>query len=38
MHIDFLQVSMEKTVEVEVPIHLTGKSKGEVLGGVIDVL
>jgi len=37
MHIDFLQVSMEKTVEVEVPIHLTGKSKGEVLGGVIDV-
>jgi large subunit ribosomal protein L25 len=37
MHIDFLQVSMEKTVEVEVSIHLTGKSKGEVLGGVIDV-
>ncbi len=36
-HIDFLQVSMEKTVEVEVPIHLTGKSKGEILGGVIDV-
>ncbi|HNT43427.1 MAG TPA: 50S ribosomal protein L25 [Syntrophorhabdaceae bacterium] len=37
MHIDFLQVSMEKTVEVEVSIHLKGKSKGEVLGGVIDV-
>jgi len=37
MHIDFLQVSMEKTVEVEVPIHLTGKAKGEVMGGVIDV-
>ncbi|NLT21897.1 MAG: 50S ribosomal protein L25 [Syntrophorhabdus sp.] len=37
MHIDFLQVSMEKTVEVEVPIHLSGKSKGEVLGGVIDI-
>jgi large subunit ribosomal protein L25 len=37
MHIDFFQVSMEKTVEVEVPIHLTGKSKGEVLGGVIDI-
>lgn len=37
MHIDFLQVSMEKMVEVEVPIHLTGKSKGEILGGVIDV-
>ncbi len=37
MHIDFFQVSMEKTVEVEVPIHLAGKSKGEVLGGVVDV-
>ena len=37
MHIDFFQVSMEQTVEVEVPIHLTGKSKGEVLGGIIDV-
>ncbi|MHB8109655.1 MAG: 50S ribosomal protein L25 [Syntrophorhabdaceae bacterium] len=37
LHIDFFQVSMEKTVEVEVPIHLTGKSKGEVLGGIIDI-
>ena len=37
MHIDFFQVSMEQTVEVEVPIHLTGKSKGEVLGGIVDV-
>ncbi len=37
MHIDFYNVSMEKTVEVEVPIHLSGKAKGEVLGGIIDV-
>jgi large subunit ribosomal protein L25 len=37
LHIDFFQVSMEKTVEVEVPIHLTGKSKGEILGGIIDI-
>lgn len=37
MHIDFLQVSMEQTVEVEVSIHLKGKSKGEVLGGIVDV-
>jgi large subunit ribosomal protein L25 len=37
MHIDFFQVSMEKTVEVEVPIHLKGKSKGEVLGGIVDI-
>ncbi len=37
LHIDFLQVSMERTVEVEVPIHLKGKSKGEVMGGIIDI-
>ncbi len=37
MHIDFFQVSMEKTIEVEVSIHLTGKAKGEVLGGIVDV-
>lgn len=37
LHIDFLQVSMERTVEVEVSIHLKGKAKGEVLGGIVDV-
>ncbi len=37
LHIDFYQVSMEKMVEVEVPIHLKGKCKGEVLGGIVDV-
>ena len=37
MHIDFFQVSMEKMVEVEVPIHLRGKAKGEILGGIIDI-
>ena len=37
LHLDFFQVSMEETVEVEVPIHLKGKAKGEVLGGIIDV-
>ena len=37
LHIDFLQVNMERTVEVEVPIHVTGKSKGEVLGGIVEM-
>lgn len=37
MHIDFFQVSMEQTVEVEVSIHLTGKAKGEILGGIVDI-
>ncbi len=37
LHIDFFQVSMEKTVEVEIPIQLSGKSKGEINGGIIEM-
>ncbi|MBA4389848.1 MAG: 50S ribosomal protein L25 [Syntrophus sp. (in: bacteria)] len=37
LHIDFYQVSMERIIEVEIPIHLTGKAKGEVNGGIIEV-
>ncbi|MGD0229638.1 MAG: 50S ribosomal protein L25 [Syntrophorhabdales bacterium] len=36
LHIDFLQVSMERVVQVEVPIHLTGASVGVVKGGVVE--
>ena len=36
LHIDFLQVSMERTVEVEIPIHLIGRSKGEANDGIVD--
>src|SRR5512136_13979 len=36
LHIDFFQVSMERMIEVEVPIHLIGKSKGEINGGIIE--
>ncbi len=36
LHIDFLQVSMERTVEVEIPIHLVGRSKGEANDGIVD--
>ena len=35
-HIDFLQVSMERKVEVEIPIYLTGDAKGLVNGGIIE--
>ena len=35
-HIDFLQVSMERKVEVEIPIYLTGEAKGLVNGGIIE--
>ena len=37
LHIDFLQVSMERMIEVEIPIHLKGKSKGEINGGIIEI-
>ena len=36
LHLDFLQVSMERAVQVEVPIHLVGAPAGLVKGGVIE--
>ena len=36
LHIDFLQVSMERAVQVEVPIHLVGEPVGVAKGGVIE--
>ena len=36
LHIDFLQVSMERAVQVEVPIHFVGEPAGLVKGGVIE--
>ncbi len=35
-HIDFLQVSMERTIEIDIPIHLTGAAKGTVDDGIIE--
>jgi large subunit ribosomal protein L25 len=35
-HIDFLQVSMERKVEVEIPIYFIGEAKGLVNGGIIE--
>jgi large subunit ribosomal protein L25 len=36
LHVDFLQVSMERAVQVEVPVHLTGTAVGVVKGGVVE--
>jgi large subunit ribosomal protein L25 len=36
LHVDFLQISMERAVQVEVPIHLTGNSLGVANGGVVE--
>jgi large subunit ribosomal protein L25 len=36
LHVDFLQISMERAVQVEVPIHLVGIPVGAVKGGVVE--
>jgi large subunit ribosomal protein L25 len=35
-HIDFLQVSMERTIEIEIPIRLTGTAKGVINSGIVE--
>lgn len=35
-HIDFLQVSMERIIEIEIPIHLTGTAKGVINNGIVE--
>jgi len=36
LHIDFLQVSMTRMIEVEVPIHLKGEAKGLAKDGIVE--
>lgn len=36
LHADFLQVKLDQPVDVEVPVHCTGKSKGSVAGGILQ--
>jgi large subunit ribosomal protein L25 len=36
LHADLYQVDLTKTVEVEVPIHLTGRAKGIDFGGILE--
>lgn len=35
LHADFLQIRLDQPVEVDVPLELTGRPKGVVLGGVL---
>jgi large subunit ribosomal protein L25 len=35
-HADFVQVSLDKPVDVEVPFHLVGKAKGVAEGGILQ--
>jgi len=36
IHVDLLEVNLNKTVEVEVPVHLTGKAAGLAFGGIVQ--
>lgn len=36
LHIDFLQVSMTRMIEVEIPIHLVGEAKGVLKEGIVE--
>ncbi|HOV90649.1 MAG TPA: 50S ribosomal protein L25 [Syntrophorhabdaceae bacterium] len=36
LHIDFLHVSMERKIQVEVPIHLVGEAKGIINNGIVE--
>ncbi|MCX7857456.1 MAG: 50S ribosomal protein L25 [Deltaproteobacteria bacterium] len=36
LHVDFLQISMERPVEIEVGIHIVGESIGTKKGGIVE--
>jgi large subunit ribosomal protein L25 len=36
MHVDLLEVNLNETVEIEVPVHLTGKAAGLAFGGIVQ--
>lgn len=38
IHVDFYEISMEREVEVEVPVEIVGKAKGVELGGHLQQL
>lgn len=36
IHLDFMRVSVDERVDVEIPVHLRGSAKGVAAGGVLD--
>ncbi|MBI5234296.1 MAG: 50S ribosomal protein L25 [Deltaproteobacteria bacterium] len=36
LHVDLLEIAMDRVVAVDVPVHLAGKSKGVLLGGIMQ--
>lgn len=37
LHADFLELNPNKSVIIEIPVHLTGRSKGVVIGGTLQL-
>ena len=38
MHVDFVRVRADQTIEAQVPVHLTGEAEGVARGGVLEQL
>jgi len=38
VHADFVEISLDKPVRVEVPVHVTGKAKGVTDGGILEII
>lgn len=38
IHVDFYMVTYGEPIEVAVPVHTSGKSQGEIQGGLIDIV
>ncbi|ACO45153.1 50S ribosomal protein L25/general stress protein Ctc [Deinococcus deserti] len=38
IHVDFYMVTYGEPIEVSVPVHTTGKSQGEIMGGLVDIV
>lgn len=38
IHVDFYMVTYGEPIEVGVPVHTTGRSQGEVQGGLVDIV
>ena len=36
VHVDLLEVNLNETIEIEVPVHLTGKAGGLAFGGIVQ--
>jgi large subunit ribosomal protein L25 len=38
IHADFYMVTYGEPIEVSVPVHTSGKSQGEIMGGLVDIV